>query len=215
MIRAVTKIMRVSRRTFHCFDDFSKWQRVSLTSRLRLRPTFGLFLLFLLMNVAQSGAAQGIKFTPPVTYPAGAPYVVAAGDFNGDGKMDLVGLSINSGIDAVRVVTVLLGNGDGTFRPPISTNGNWGQGSGPYSIVVGDFDRDGRTDVVVTDEYLSVLKGNGDGTFKAPASQPRMNNTSLDLKVGDFNGDGRYDLVSSGIFTSGALQVLLGNGDGT
>ena len=58
MIRAVTKIMRVSRRTFHCFDDFSKWQRVSLTSRLRLRPTFGLFLLFLLMSVAQSSRSQ-------------------------------------------------------------------------------------------------------------------------------------------------------------
>jgi len=42
-----------------------------------------------------------------------------------------------------------------------------------------------------------------------------LNNTSADLKVGDFNGDGKLDLVTSGVFSTGALQVLLGNGDGT
>src|SRR5262249_20881569 len=69
--------------------------------------------------------------------------------------------------------------------------------------------------VAVSDEWLTILRGNGDGTFKTPAPPMRLNNTSADLKVGDFNGDGKLDLVTSGVFATGALQVLLGNGDGT
>jgi hypothetical protein len=156
-------------------------------------------------------------FQSPQTYNIPQPMVrvFAAGDFNGDGKADLVAIGRNSGSDdiSLRIVTVLLGNGDGSFQAPISTNGHWGQGSGPYSVAVGDFDRDGKLDIAVTDEYLSVLKGNGDGTFKPPDLQPNMGITSVDVKVADFNGDGKLDLVAAGVF--GGLQVWLGNGDGT
>ncbi len=135
-------------------------------------------------------------------------YVLAANDFNGDGKADL--------IFATKVaVSVLLGKGNGTFEAPISSSTMLGRtGSGPYAIRVGDFDRDGKLDIALSDEYLRVLKGNGDGTFKISNSL-QLKNTSVDLKVADFNGDGKLDLVSAGIFYSGALEMLLGNGDGT
>ncbi len=152
---------------------------------------------------------------PSLVIPQPAVRVFTVGDFNGDGKLDLCALGRDNGVMSAAFVTVLLGKGDGTFQGPINTNGNWSVGSGPYSIVVGDFDRDGKLDIAATDEYLTILKGNGDGTFKIPGSQPRLNNTSADLKVADLNGDGKLDLVTSGVFSTGALQVLLGNGDGT
>jgi len=141
--------------------------------------------------------------------------VFAAGDFNGDGILDLFAYGRSMSVDVARFVSVFLGKGDGTFRAPINTNGNWGRGSGPYASAIGDFDRDGNLDVSVSDEFVTVLKGNGDGTFKTPGSPPALLNTSTDLKVSDFNGDGKLDLVSAGVFTGGNLQVLLGSGDGT
>ena len=140
--------------------------------------------------------------------------VFTTGDFNGDGQIDLFAFGRHLMSDAPAFVSVLPGRGDGTFQPAINSNGNWAQGSGPYSIVAGDFDRDGKLDVAFSDENLTILKGNGDGTFTAPGPRLRLNNTSADLKFGDFNGDGKLDLVTSGVFSSGALQVLLGTGDG-
>jgi len=67
----------------------------------------------------------------------------------------------------------------------------------------------------LSDEVLKIMKGNGDGTFKAPSFNYRLRNTSADLKPADFNGDGKLELVSAGVFNSGALQILLGNGDAT
>ncbi len=130
---------------------------------------------------------------------------------NADGRIDLI-----VALRMAKTVNVFLGKGDGTFQTPISSTTNSGvNGSGALSVVVGDFDRDGKLDVALTDEYLKILKGNGNGTFKAPSFTFQLNNTSADLKPGDFNGDGKLDLVSAGVFSTGALQVLLGKGDGT
>ena len=155
-------------------------------------------------------------FQTAQTYPISQPIVrvFGIGDFNGDGAIDLFALGRTTAGDAARFMTVLFGNGDGTFQSPINTNGNWGQGSGPYSIVVADLDRDGKTDVAVTDEFLTVLRGNGDGTFKTPVTPMHIPNTSTDLKVSDFNGDGKLDLVSAGVFSGNNLEILLGDGDG-
>ena len=83
-----------------------------------------------------------------------------AGDFNGDGRTDLA--VANAASDDV---SVLLGNGDGTFQD----QARYAAGHGPYAIVAGDFNGDGRTDLAVAnyaDNDVSVLLGNGDGTFQ-------------------------------------------------
>jgi hypothetical protein len=156
-------------------------------------------------------------FQTPQSYAVPQPTVrvFTTGDFNGDGRIDLFAYGRDNSVLSAAFISVFLGKGDGTFQAPLNTNGNWSQGSGPYSIVVGDFDRDGKLDVAVSDEYLTILKGNGDGSFRAPGSQLHLSNTSADLKIADFNGDGKLDLVTSGVFSTGALQVLLGSGDGT
>jgi hypothetical protein len=152
-------------------------------------------------------------FQSPTSYgfsSAGAA-VPAVGDFNGDGKADLL-----VGVRSTKTVNVMLGNGDGSFQPQlVSSSSAASNGTGPYAIVLGDFDRDGKLDVALSDEYLKILKGNGDGTFKAPPFNFDLNNTSPDLKTADFNGDGKLDLVSAGVFTSQALQIVLGSGDGS
>jgi len=152
-------------------------------------------------------------FQAGVNYPAGShPSSVAAGDFNGDGKLDVVVLqSTYPGS-----VSVLLGNGDGTFQAaanvPLGSSDAY-----PTSIVVGDFNGDGKLDLAVADwgGTVSVLLGNGDGTFQAAVDYllgVDWNPTSV--TVGDFNGDGKLDLAVADSF-NGDASVLLGNGDGT
>src|SRR5262249_11018670 len=136
------------------------------------------------------------------------PVSVAVGDFNGDGVQDLA--VVNGGV-GYNGVSVLLGNGDGTFQAAV----NFGAGVTPVSVAVGDFNGDGVRDLVVANFFISnnvsVLLGNGDGTFQAvvsfgAGSFPRS------VAVGDFNGDGRQDLAVANQ-DSIDVSVLLGNGD--
>src|SRR2546422_11506933 len=109
------------------------WQRISL---IRPNPASfcKLLLLLLAMGVAEHVSAQSLKFTSPVTYPAGSPYVITSADFNGDGKVDLVAGDISHG-DLV----MLLGNGDGSLKAPITYHVT----AAPYYVIAGDFNRDG------------------------------------------------------------------------
>ena len=155
------------------------------------------------------GNGDGTMRAAP-SYGAGnAPYWVSVGDFNGDGKPDLAlaNFSNNS-------VDVLLGNGDGTFQSPLTYS--LGQGLYPQSVAVGDFNGDGKLDLVVADGYVTVLLGNGDGTFQPPANYNV--GSSYSVTVGDLNGDGKPDLAVANFAPggeNGSVALLLGNGDGT
>src|SRR6185437_4776289 len=108
--------------------------------------------------------------------------------------------------------SVLLANGDGTFRPPE----NYTAGTAPTSVSIGDLNNDGNLDLVVANAGsgdVSVLVGNGDGTFQIAVNYGVGTNPESVL-VGDFNGDGKLDLAVANA-ASRNISVLLGNGDGT
>ena len=114
---------------------------------------------------------------------------LVAGDFNGDGRPDLA--VANSGSDDI---SVLLGNGDGTFQAPVRI----AAGASPTSLVAGDFNGDGRPDLAVANfdsNDMSVLLGNGDGTFQTQVTVRGGDSVPTSLVAGDFNGDGRPDLA--------------------
>jgi uncharacterized protein (DUF2141 family) len=120
------------------------------------------------------------------------PQSVAVGDFNGDGKLDLV--TANQGGDNV---TVLLGDGAGKFTA--ASVSSFKVGKEPVSVAVGDFNGDGKLDLAIAnrkDNTVTVLLGDGKGGFtEAPGSPFPVGVEPWSLAVGDFNGDGRPDLV--------------------
>jgi hypothetical protein len=148
-------------------------------------------------------------FKAPVAYSVGnTPLGMAAGDFNGDGKLDLAVANYDCCGFFTKTLSILLGNGDGTFQ----THVDYLTGSGPNGVVTADFNGDGKLDLAVSnvnDDTVSVLLGNGDGTFQGQVVYSAGGNV---LVAGDFNGDGRLDLASD---ETDALSILLGNGDGT
>lgn len=157
-------------------------------------------------------------FQPLVPFPDEIRDGPCVGDFNGDGKLDVALFDIANTLTPT--VSVLLGNGDGTFQPPITTVLSFHAGA----CEIGDFNGDGKLDFASlyttnTDSGVQVILGNGDGTFQNGATYSTQ--TSIDtpaglLKMGDVNGDGILDLVvHGGFFSGGSLSILLGKGDGT
>lgn len=155
--------------------------------------------------------ADTLNFAPYVDYPSGGnPYSVVLGDVNGDSKLDVVTANVNHAYDST--VSVLLGNGNGTFQNHM----DYPTGDFPNAVVLGDLNGDGKPDLVTANYFpdtVSVLLGNGDGTFKAKVDYFTGPNCSS-VAIGDVNGDGKPDLVAVNWLTDTA-SVLLGNGDGT
>ena len=137
------------------------------------------------------------------------PIAIAVADFNGDGRQDLAVANNQS-----NSVTILLGNGDGTFTADALSPST---GFGAFAVVAADFNGDGRQDLAVANEFsntVTILLGRGDGTFVATPVSPGTGGAPISLAVGDFNGDGAPDLAVLN-FTSFSVTVLLNSGNGT
>jgi hypothetical protein len=182
------------------------------------RPRHQLYLLLFLAMASAVSYGQGTgTYTAVVSSPypplfkrakyavgSGAVSVVVA-DFDGDGKPDIATAN-----NASSTVSILINNGDGTFR----THMDYATGNSPSQVVVGDFNNDGKADLAVAngaDQSISILLGNGDGTFR-----PRIDTVlspsdgTGSLSAYDLDNDGKLDLV-----VGPADVSLLGNGDGT
>jgi hypothetical protein len=162
---------------------------------------------------------NGGTFQPRVDYPlAGPTQGIAAGDFNGDGKIDLVVTINNQQIG----LAVLFGNGDGTFGSPVHFPNTSGFDS--PSVAATDLNNDGKLDIIIMHSIacytapcvaattLTEMLGNGDGTFQ-PARELPGGEFMHVMTVGDFNRDGVKDLAIGGENTR--LFIQLGLGDGT
>jgi hypothetical protein len=133
------------------------------------------------------------------------PASLAVGDFNGDGTLDLAVTNAGS-----NTVSILLGNGDGSFRAAA----DYAVGSYPTSLVAADFNGDGISDLAIVHgtgagipQAVRILLGKGDGTFQAEQDYPGIGV----LAVGDFNGDGFPDLAVTNL--SGTVIILLNAAD--
>jgi hypothetical protein len=132
-------------------------------------------------------------FQTPRTFSTGAnsrPYSVAVGELNGDNNPDIV--AADRGADSI---SVLLGNGNGTFQAQQTYS--TGAGSAPYAVTLADVNGDGKIDAVVADSNsnsVSVFLGNGNGTF-APQQSFAVGNHPVSVAVADVNGDGGLDLI--------------------
>src|ERR1039458_8757015 len=175
-----------------------------------------------------------VRFAKAVLYNSGGDesLSVAIGDVNHDGHPDIVVANLDqNGSSPTGEVSVLLGNGDGTFQAPLSYSSG---GFGSQSVAIGDVNGDGNLDLVVgsvcqdkgcSNGYgaVSVLLGNGDGTFQAPVSYSSGGYDGTSVAIADVNGDGRLDVIVANFchdincygYSPGGVSVLLGNGDGT
>ena len=169
-------------------------------------------------------------FQAAVPYGSGGEYAssIAVADVNGDGKPDLlVANECASNPCANGSVSVLLGNGDGTFRTAVPYGSG---GDAALSVAVADVNGDGKPDLLVANNCasnclggsISVLLGNGDGSFQTAVPYGSGGEVAYSVAVGDVNGDGKPDLLvaneylgSDGNYGRDSVGVLLGNGDGT
>ncbi|MDQ2645134.1 MAG: VCBS repeat-containing protein, partial [Myxococcota bacterium] len=172
-------------------------------------------------GLSSCDAALTTVLAGPLANEAGGGVVASVSrDFNGDGRLDLAGANLDGSL------SLLLGNGDGTFAAGVvyPTGLEDGQRSGfsPSVIVASDFDWNGTADLALVSPAstsVSVLLGRPDGTF-GPATEYSLPGVNIALTSGDFDGDGSVDLAVVGLVANagidvGSLHVLSGKRDGT
>ena len=194
--------------------DFNSDGKVDLVVTLN-SPQFSLALL--------AGTGTG-TFNAPIFFPNTSGFdspAIAATDLNRDGKLDLVVMHtiacFTAPCRAARSVTILLGNGNGTFQTPSEID----VGTGPMAMAIGDFNRDGIKDVAIGggNTELSILLGVGNGTFVRQPVVTLVPGGDLfsacnDIAVGDLNRDSIPDLVVP-LGNGEGNAILIGNGNGT
>jgi hypothetical protein len=162
-----------------------------------------------------NGSANGSLTQSKITAAKGTvPGYMQAGDFNGDGKLDL------AIVDSTNLtLSVFLGHGDDTFT--LAPSSPIAIGNGASALIAADLNGDGKLDLIVsnsTDKTISVFLGKGDGSFTPATGSPFASSLAVSaLAIGDFNGDGKLDLAlaTDGNSSNTGVQVWLGNGDGT
>ena len=184
-------------------------------NRITLIAWSTIAVIFFMCSITLNNAQAKFLFNTRIDYSAGdGPSSVAIGDLNGDGNLDLAVANEGSAN-----VSVLLGNGDGSFQSTV----NYGAGDEPVSVAIGDLNGDGDLDLAVANGWhggapgnVSVLLGNGDGSFQSAANYDAGEDPQS-VAIGDLNGDGDLDLAvaNQGFWILGNVLVLLGNGDGT
>ena len=179
-------------------------------------PAIALFVFAAACAMTLSEVSAQVATFTTQQYPLLGNTHIAA-DLNGDGKVDLAGAGAN-------VVSVMLGNGDGTF----GAKTDFPVAADPQAVAAGDFNSDGKVDLVATlndpQSSLALLTGTGTGTFNPPIYFPNTSGfDSPAIAATDLNSDGKLDLVvmhNIGCYTApctaaDSITILLGNGDGT
>ncbi len=178
----------------------------------------GTGLPFVTIRLNNGAGVFGDAVQYPVAPTPNSAQDLAAGDFDGDGRLDLV-VTLN---DPVTTVSLITGNGDGTFNAPVNFPNTSGFGSPAVAAV--DLNNDAMLDVViahdiacfsgpcVNTDLMSVMMGNGDGTFE-PSREIVVGRGMSAIAVGDYNRDGVADLAIAGM--QAQVYRLFGVGDGT
>lgn len=185
-------------------------------------------LIFVPNNGSGTFGHAQVTLLDPTQIPAVG--LLAAGDFNGDGKLDLVGTVFSPASVAGKPsyeLVAFLGNGDGTFR--VGASAQLGVTAPPFMVFVGDYNRDGKLDVLVwtydnivgtTNHNVYEFLGDGDGTFAPP--KMILPNFGF-FGMADLNHDGYPDIVEFNQLEASppvsldmpSFTVYIGQPDGT
>ncbi len=167
-------------------------------------------LFFTIYCLLVSLPCLGQSFTTK-NYPVGSgPAQLIVADFNGDHIPDLAAVNTES-----NTVSVLINNGDGTFRPQLE----FATGPSPVGLAAVDWNKDGKMDLIVANSggdaahSVSILIGNGDGSFQPHRDITGAPNANS-IAVGDFNHDGNPDIATASNSPVNAVYVSLGDGHG-